>query len=214
MFALFFVICLFVIPKLVEISAGAILTSSCTFCFHPSHIPGHPYGPEASVPNHGGWVRVQWPVTGFQKSYRLGSMGSTRCHDLKYASAAKIQASSLENVSKGMLKLHHLRCDFGYRGGTKHSHYAKFDIREEACLKVAGFVHGDVVEDTTASGRRSTCIGLKYNAEKKKVAGHCFGVTLLYVRYRNVDGLHMPWYFTRAIHTMLTSNSCRGVGCL
>ena len=149
------------------------------FCFGLcDQIPGHPYGPEASIPNHGGWVRVQWPVTGFQKSYRLGSVGSRGFHDLRFASAAKIQASSfesLENVSKGMLKLHHLRCDFGYCGGTKHSHYAKFDIRKEACLKVAGFVHGDVVEDVERSSKRSTCIGLKYNAEKKKVAGHCFG---------------------------------------
>eukprot|EP00435_Cladocopium_sp_Y103_P016443 s2601_g4.t1 len=125
---------------------------------------GRPHGPKDSVPDHSGWVRVQWCVTGFQKSYRLGP-----AHDLKFASVKKLQTKHLENVQKGMLKLQHLRCDFGYRCGTKYCHYAKFDIRKEACQKVADFVHGDVVEDMQQSARRSTCIGLKYNAEKKKV---------------------------------------------
>ena len=108
---------------------------------------------------------MHWPVTGFQKTYRFSS-----AHDLKFASAEKVRsaATALETVDKGMLKLQHLRCDFGYRCGTRHAHYAKFDIRTEACEKVAGFVHGDVVKDLK-DGELSTCIGLKYNAEKKQV---------------------------------------------
>ena len=156
-------------------------TCSGPNCFRILEAPGRPHGPEASVPKHGGWVRVQWQVTGSLRNYRLGLIGSTGCRDLKFAEATRIRSNSdyLASVQKGMLKLHHLRCDFGYQCGTKHSHYAKFDIRKEACLKVAGFVHGDVVEDRQGGGRRSTCIGLKYNAEKEKVAGPFLGKILL-----------------------------------
>lgn len=128
-------------------------------------VSGRATGPENDVPTHGGWVRVHWPVTGYQKTYRFSS-----AHDLKFASAEKVRsaANALETVGKGMLKLQHLRCDFGYRCGTRHPHYAKFDKRTEACEKVAGFVHGDVVKDSK-DGELSTCIGLKYNPEKKQV---------------------------------------------
>ena len=83
---------------------------------------------------------------------------------------ALLLLSTWDNTEeKGSLKLHQLRCDFGYPCGTKYSHYAKFDVRKDACLKVAGFVPGDVVEDKESTGPHSTCIGLKFNAEKKKV---------------------------------------------
>ena len=71
-------------------------------------------------------------------------------------------------MPKGSLQLHHLRCTFGYPCGLKYPHYAKFDVRPEACLKVANFVPGDIVTSSQAMGVRSTCIGLKYNSQANK----------------------------------------------
>ena len=76
--------------------------------------------------------------------------------------------TSLEKVPKGGLQLHHLQCTFGYPCGTRYPHYAKFDVRPEACLKVADFVPGDIVTSPKAGGKKSTCIGLKYNAQSGK----------------------------------------------
>lgn len=76
------------------------------------------------------------------------------------------RAHDLADVPKGELQQHHLRCTFGYRSGPKYAHYAKFDIRPEACKKVADFEHGDVVTDQR--GTTSTCIGLKWDSSDKR----------------------------------------------
>ncbi|CAE7219359.1 unnamed protein product [Symbiodinium natans] len=128
---------------------------------------GQASGPEDAVPAHRGWVRVQWQVTGYCKNYRLGSSSSS-VSDLMFAFPQDPAVTSLDAVPKGSLQLHHLRCTFGYPCGLKYPHYAKFDVRPEACLKVANFVPGDIVTSSQAMGVRSTCIGLKYNSQANK----------------------------------------------
>lgn len=134
---------------------------------------GEAYGPSAPRP---GWVKVQWQVTGRRRSYRMGTPERHSAELVFAAAIADAQAArALREVPKGEIQLHHLRCNFGYRCGTRFSHYALFDTRVEACEKVAGFKPGDVVEDK--DGDRATCVGLKYRADAKKVDMwfHCNG---------------------------------------
>lgn len=118
-----------------------------------------------AVPAHAGWVRIEWQATGYAKNYRLKSITARR-GELVVAPSSD-RAHDLEDLPKGELQQQHLRCTFGYRSGTKYAHYAKFDIRPEACKKVADFEHGDVVTDR--NGTTSTCIGLKWDSSEKIV---------------------------------------------
>eukprot|EP00438_Fugacium_kawagutii_P009703 Skav230834 [mRNA] locus=scaffold3318:122228:128753:+ [translate_table: standard] len=126
-----------------------------------------------------GWVRVHWHVTGYMRNYRMGTY-ELPLAQLAFAAAItpSEEAQSLREVPKGQLQLHHLRCSFGYRCGTRFPHYALFDNRPEACEKVAKFRPGDVVEDR--DGDRATCIGLKYRPDTKKVD--------LWFHFRNNEG--------------------------
>ncbi|CAK9040994.1 unnamed protein product [Durusdinium trenchii] len=121
-----------------------------------------------------GWVKVQWQVTGYTRSYRMGT-SEYALAELVFAAIPDQEEKTLKEVPKGEIQLHHLRCSFGYKCGTRWAHYALFDNRPEACEKVAALKPGDVVEDR--DGDRSVCIGLKYNADKKKVDlwFHCEG---------------------------------------
>ena len=58
------------------------------------------------------------------------------------------------HAPEGNLKLKDLRCTFGYAAGMRYPHFAKFDVRPEACKKLADFVPGDIVE--CGAGSRTT----------------------------------------------------------
>ncbi|CAK9040939.1 unnamed protein product [Durusdinium trenchii] len=125
-----------------------------------------------NCPPRPGWVKVHWQVTGWTRSYRMGTLENPEAvpeAELQFAAATTPQqhARALREVQKGELQLHHLRCTFGYRCGTNFPHYTLFDIRPEACEKVAGFKPGDIVEDEKK--QRATCVGLKYRGDAKKV---------------------------------------------
>ena len=114
---------------------------------------------EGNPPSQPGWVRVEWQVSGYSKNYRFGTAAGQRAdlvigHDDRRAVAGELQPDQL-------------RCTFSYLCGTQHAHCAKFDIRDETCLKVAPIKHGDVVR--TPKGQSSTCIGLKYDPGEKKI---------------------------------------------
>eukprot|EP00747_Dinoflagellata_sp_TGD_P191486 gnl/TRDRNA2_/TRDRNA2_54938_c0_seq1.p1 gnl/TRDRNA2_/TRDRNA2_54938_c0~~gnl/TRDRNA2_/TRDRNA2_54938_c0_seq1.p1 ORF type:complete len:998 (+),score=249.98 gnl/TRDRNA2_/TRDRNA2_54938_c0_seq1:81-3074(+) len=54
----------------------------------------------------------------------------------------------------------HMMPSFGFPGSLeKNAPYARFDIREEVCMRVGGFKHGTVVRD--ADGREFVVVGVK-----------------------------------------------------
>ena len=100
------------------------------------------------------WVKVIW-FHGSTNYYRLGL-------DVIEASEAEVK-KALESASKALRKGEqltdkHLICTFGYACGLSHPFFASFDIRDEVCIAIGGFKHGQIVLHNNS---KSVVIGVK-----------------------------------------------------
>jgi len=101
-------------------------------------------GEVTAVDRAAGWVVVLWDA-GMQNKYRIGQSHQ----DVQKASSDKVRQRD-ECVANALsagepLYEWHLRRTFGYKAGTTSSLFSRFDIRNDVCLAVGGFKHGQVV---------------------------------------------------------------------
>jgi len=121
------------------------------------------------------WVRVQWS-SGHTNWYRAGS--GTR-HDLTYTSPYAIGAAALsleDALRTHKVKQQHLKRTFGYGAGVQHAHFSRFDIRDEICMELGGFIHGTRVRLQHRGGvQMAVTIGVKCdgNDSAPKLWFHC-----------------------------------------
>mmetsp|Transcript_49064 Transcript_49064/g.116751 ORF Transcript_49064/g.116751 Transcript_49064/m.116751 type:complete len:1024 (+) Transcript_49064:68-3139(+) len=121
------------------------------------------------------WGTVLFWDLGKQNRYRIGKDGAW---DLKFAAlnageehqrgledALTALQSPLGKGKAGDLNARHLKRTFGYVCGVLKAHFSRFDIREEVCMAVGGFKHGQVVR--IGQEQLATTIGVKPAAEGK-----------------------------------------------
>jgi len=109
------------------------------------------------------WAKVQWNL-GHINSYRIGTEGQ---YDLKHVGSMQYMQERTAALTGGVgaIKARHLQCSFAYACGLKKSHLSLFDIKEDLCMAVGGFAHGQRVIDK--DGRQSVVIGVKPTGGKK-----------------------------------------------
>jgi len=122
-------------------------------------------------------------------SEAVSTLGKRKVNGLEYALAschctlARVHALELnENEEHGLLQSMYqtlvskfrgsgrinLHRSFGYVAGLQRPpKFARFDIRNDICLRVGGFTHGQIVKDP--SGNKYIVIGVKFSEEDEKL---------------------------------------------